>query len=443
MTEVTADAPLPSILCVDDEPGILSALRRLFRAKGFSVRIAESGRAGLDLLAAEPADLVISDMRMPEMDGAQFLAQVRQRWPDSKRLLLTGYADITSTMDAINNGEIYRYISKPWDDRDIELIVRGALQQRALELERRGLQETVQQQNNELKTLNADLEDKVKERTIELEKALQVSKTANERLKHNFITSIKVFTSLIELRDTNVAGHSRRVADMCRRIALQMKLDSKILNEVFVAGLLHEVGKVGFADDMMDTPVVMLNTKQLELFRKHPGRAAELLMPLAELKGSAEMIASQLERFDGAGYPNHLAGAQVPIGSKILIVACDYDSLQIGLLGQRKLDPEHAQKAIAQGSGRRYDPDVVDAFLMLHGGMSREQVQRTQRQECTLGLRDLLPGMVLSRDLITPSGLLMLTAGHVLDDVVIRKIIDFERSSALQLTADIWQDTKP
>lgn len=437
------DAPLPSILCVDDEPGILSALRRLFRAKGFDVRVAEGGQAGLDALAQQSADVVISDMRMPQMDGVAFLAQVRQRWPDTMRLLLTGYADITSTMGAINEGEIFRYIAKPWDDNDILLIVRSALQQRTLELERRRLQALVAAQNSELKILNADLEGAVAERTAKLEQTLAAVKVANERLKNNFITSIKVFTNLIELRKSDVAGHSRRVAELCRRMAVQLKLDSKIVHEVFIAGLLHEVGKVGFADDMLDTPVVMLTTKQLEHFRKHPTRAAELLMPLAELKGSVEMIASQLERFDGAGYPHRLAGEQVPIGSRILIVACDYDSLQIGLLGQRKLDPVQAQKAIVQGSGRRYDPEVVDAFTVLHGGMTREEVQKTQRGECTLPLRELLPGMVLSHDLITPSGLLMLTAGHVLDDVVIRKIIDFEHSSGLHLTADIWQDTKP
>lgn len=442
-SDTPIDAPLPSILCVDDEPGILSALRRLFRAKGFDVRVAEGGLAGLEALAQQSADVVISDMRMPQMDGVAFLAQVRQRWPDTMRLLLTGYADITSTMGAINEGEIFRYIAKPWDDNDILLIVRSALQQRSLELERRRLQALVAAQNNELKKLNADLEGVVAERTAKLEQTLAAVKGANERLKNNFITSVKVFTNLIELRKSDVAGHSRRVAELSRRIALQLKLDSKIVHEVFIAGLLHEVGKVGFPDDMIDTPVVMLTTKQLEQFRKHPARAAELLMPLAEIRGSVEMIASQLERFDGAGYPQRLAGEQIPIGSRILIVACDYDSLQIGLLGQRKLDPAQAQKAILQGSGRRYDPEVVDAFMVLHGGMTRDEVQKTQRAECTLPLRELLPGMVLSHDLITPSGLLMLTAGHVLDDVVIRKIIDFEHSSGLRLTADIWQDTKP
>ncbi|MES2115687.1 MAG: response regulator, partial [Pseudomonadota bacterium] len=105
-----------TVLFVDDEPNILSALRRLFRPRGYRVLTAESGAEGLEVLEREPVDLVISDMRMPEMDGARFLAQVRQRWPGVLRLLLTGYSDIQSIQDAINCGEIYRYITKPWDD---------------------------------------------------------------------------------------------------------------------------------------------------------------------------------------------------------------------------------------------------------------------------------------------------------------------------------------
>jgi len=442
-TQVTAQAPPPSLLCVGQEPGILLALKQLFQTKGFKVRTAASGQAALDFLVSEPADVVIVERRMVPMDGAAFLAQVHQRWPDTKRLLLSDDADVAWALAAIDQGQIYRYVVKPWDNNDMVLIVRAALQERALELECRQLRATIAQRNDKLESRNVDLEALVHERTTELEKSLQAVRASNERQKINFITSIKVFTNLIELRNSNVAGHSRRVADLCRRIAVQMKLDSKIVNDVFVAGLLHEVGKVGFADDMMDTPVVMLNTKQLEQFRKHPLRAAELLMPLAELRGSNEMIATQLERFDGAGYPNRLAGEQVPIGARILIVACDYDSLQIGLLGQRKMTPEQAQKAITNGSGRRYDPAVIQAFTVLNGGLSREEFRESLRQECTLKSSNLLAGMVLYRDLITPSGMRMLSAGHILDDAMVRKIIDFERLCDLQLSIDIWQDTKP
>ncbi|OIQ84086.1 hydrogenase transcriptional regulatory protein hupR1 [mine drainage metagenome] len=426
--------PVSSILCVDDEPSILSALRRLFRSKGMEVRLADSGRAGLEMLQAQGADLVISDMRMPEMDGVAFLEQVRQRWPGTMRLLLTGYADVSSIMGAINRGEIYRYIAKPWDDNDIILVVQGALQQRAMEQEQHRLQNLIEVQNEQLKVLNTGLEIKVAERTAELEQANHALQGANERLKSNFITSIKVFTGLIELRASQVAGHSRRVADLSRRIAMQLKLDNKQVQEVFVAGLLHEVGKVGFDDEMINTPVVMLNNRQLQEFRKHPLRTAALLMPLTELKSSADMIATQLERFDGAGYPNRLAGEQIPLGARILIEACDYDSLQIGALSQRKLSPDQAKESIVQGRGRRYDPQVVDAFVVCTEPVDALASGEKIPSEVSLKAMDLRVGMVLAHDLMTPNGLLMLTAGYVLDNAVIDKIIDFEKSMDLRLT---------
>lgn len=435
--EAIKEAAPATILCVDDEPSILSALRRLFRAKGFQVRVAEGGQAGLDVLAAEPVDLVISDMRMPEMDGVMFLEQVRQRWPDTMRLLLTGYADITSIMGAINRGEIYRYIAKPWDDNDIILIVRSALQHRALEQEQRRLQALIAAQNDALKLLNASLERKVLERTAALNQSNTALLGANDQLKNNFITTIKIFTSLIELRASHLAGHSRRVADLARRLAQKLGLGNKQAQEVFVAGLLHNIGKVGFDDELLNTPVVMLNTAQLQAFRKHPARATQLLFPLPELKGAADMIASHLERFDGAGYPNGLRDKQIPLGARILIVASDYDSLQIGTLAQRKLAPSKALDSIIAGSGKRYDPDVVTAMVQLMGETEHAVSAAPAPMDTVRKVRDLLSGMVLARDLMTPSGLLMLTAGHVLDDAVIGRIIDFEKSMGLHLAVEV------
>lgn len=142
-----ASEPQATILCVDDEANILSSLRRVFRAKGYRMLTAGSGREGLEILESEPVDLVISDMRMPEMDGARFLEYVRDRWPDTIRLLLTGHADIQSILDAINRGEIYRYITKPWDDSDITLVVRHALERKALEQEKKRLEALTRHQN--------------------------------------------------------------------------------------------------------------------------------------------------------------------------------------------------------------------------------------------------------------------------------------------------------
>lgn len=106
----------PTLLLVDDEQNILSSLRRLFRPLGYDILMAKNGREGLEVMENEVVDLVISDMRMPEMDGAEFLEQVAVRWPDTMRILLTGHADLSSAVSAINRGKIYKYINKPWED---------------------------------------------------------------------------------------------------------------------------------------------------------------------------------------------------------------------------------------------------------------------------------------------------------------------------------------
>ena len=147
-----------TVLLVDDEANVLSSLKRLFRPYGYRIFTAESGAAGLEIMQRETVDLVISDMRMPEMDGAQFLQKVNEQWPDTIRILLTGYAEISATIDAINKGHIYRYISKPWEDNDIVLAIKQALRQKQLERANQGLEELTRKQNEELKDLNANLE---------------------------------------------------------------------------------------------------------------------------------------------------------------------------------------------------------------------------------------------------------------------------------------------
>ena len=433
----TGSVRLPTILCVDDEPNILSSLRRLFRTQGFQVRVAESGLAGLALMESESIDLVISDMRMPEMDGAKFLEHVRTRWPDTVRLLLTGYADIDSIIEAINRGEIYRYITKPWDDHDIVLIVRQALERKTLEQEKKQLEALIVQQNEDLKILNASLEAKVEARTAELKVANDSLQGANEQLKSSFVTLIKVFSTILEMRGGNLSGHSRRVADLSRKIANKLGLDSKQIQEIFIAGLLHEIGKIGFADELLSTPVAMMKGLQMDAYRKHAVQAEQILLPLQDLKGASEIIRAQFERFDGTGFPERLSDEKIPIGARILTLTSDFDNMQIGTLTQRHLTPDEAKIIVVHSSGKRYDPEVVAAFVSVMNGPTKEETEKDRISESEVMARDLKVGDVLSRDLITPNGLLMLSTGHVLDQRTIRKIIDFERSGGLQLSAHV------
>jgi response regulator RpfG family c-di-GMP phosphodiesterase len=355
-------------------------------------------------------------MRMPEMDGVEFLEQVRLRCPDSVRLLLTGNADVRLILDAVNRGEIYRYITKPWDDHEMLLVVRHALERKAMVEEQRRLEALTHIQNEQLRELNHDLEAKVAVRTAELE-------ASNEKHKRNFLTSIQVFSSIVELRGANLAGHSRRVADLARRIAARLDVDARDAQQIFIAGLLHNIGKVGFSDSMLEMPVSRMNGDLLGQYRRYPERGEQLLMPLEDLREAAAIVRAHQERFDGEGYPDRLAGLDIALGARILALASDYDNLQIGVLVERHLRPDQAARIIIDSRGKRYDPMVVAAFEELVSG--RVPVEPTRDR--ALRVAELRPGMRTTRDLVRRDGSLLLSADHVLTERMIRQLADFER----------------
>lgn len=422
LASAPSGAPAATILCVDDEPNILAALRRLFRRENYRVVCAASAADGLAILGDESVDIVISDMQMPEMNGTEFLERVRQRWPSTVRMLLTGYADVESTIGAINRGEIYRYITKPWHENTMLSVVRDALDRQALEREKLRLEVLTQRQNEELRELNATLERRVRNRTAELSSAQRSLEASNERLKKNFLTLIKILSSMIELRAGTVAGQGRRVADLARRIALRMGLPAREAQDVFIAGLLHEIGKTGFPDDLLGMPESMLKGENLGRYRKYAQIGEQLLMPLEEMREVARVLRSHRERFDGTGFPDGTAGFDIPVGARILAVAHDFEALQQGLLVQQQMDARRAADLVAESRGKRYDPEVVEAFYDIRTGRSVAD----DIPEIAVGIIQVKPGMVLSRDLLSAEGALLLSADHVLNERMVQQLAEFE-----------------
>lgn len=419
----------PVVLLVDDEANILNSLRRTLRPKGYKVLIATSGEEALQILRSEAVDLVMSDMRMPIMDGAQLLAQVRQHWPDAMRLLLTGYADMESTVSAVNRGGIFRYISKPWDDDELCEILNQALIIRGVAREKQRLEILTVEQNKALQDMNANLEHKVHERTGELQAAHQELTLSNEKLKKSFFTSIQVFSNLIELRAGPLAGHGRRVADIGKKLAEKLGLSSNEKQEILLAGLLHDIGKIGFEDELLAKPVAKMNGDELGQYRKHPANGANALLALPDMKAVANIIRAHHERYDGKGFPANLSGLSIPMGARIIALASDYDDALIGAAFGRKATTEEATEFIAKGRSTRYDPTVVDAFLELSG-----RPRTAAAPERKIRTADLIVGQVLSRDIYSSDGVLLLAADYILDELLIRQIRDFEEREDLILT---------
>lgn len=410
-----AAAPHWTLLCVDDEPNILSALKRSLRTENWRVLTAGGGAEALELLARENIDLVISDMRMPVMDGAQLLEQVSQRWPACIRILLTGHADMNATVAAINRGRIFRYLNKPWDDDELRAVVRQGLDLLALERERQRLEVLTQQQNAQLHDANVLLEQRVSERTAELSKA-------HDKVKRSYMTSIKVFSGLLELREGRLAGHGRRVADMARKLANAMGLSDDETHQIFVAGLLHDIGLIGVPDTLLAKTVARHNAADTALFHRHAEIGEQALLPLEEMQPVAALIRAHHERFNGQGFPDKRAGNDIPMGARILAIVDTFDDLQNGHLVESALTSQEARTVIRHGRGTQFDPEVVDVFLHI----TEPDRPKAPPADVMMTTAQLEPEMVLARDLVSTTGVLMLTAGHVLNPLVIRRVREFE-----------------
>lgn len=172
------ETPKYTLLCVDDERNILNALKRLLRKENLRLLTGQSGKEGLEILAENEVHVVVSDQRMPEMNGTEFLKEVRERYPNIIRIILTGYTDVDSISEAINEGHIYKFFLKPWNDQNLKLEIRQAMEQYSLIQDNKRLHDQVIQQNEELKKINENLESIIEKRTRNLEfqnRALQIS----------------------------------------------------------------------------------------------------------------------------------------------------------------------------------------------------------------------------------------------------------------------------
>nr|WP_232505786.1 HD domain-containing phosphohydrolase [Burkholderia thailandensis] len=426
------DAPaVPVILIVDDEPSILSALKRLLRTARYQVVTAESGAAALDVLAAGEADLIISDMRMPGMTGAEFLARAQALHPDTMRILLTGYSEIDAVVSAINEGGVYRYLNKPWDDHDLLLTVKQALEQRRLRQQTARLFALTQQQNAELLAFSTELEAQVHARTEEIRQTVMFLEDAQRDLKRNFMTMIQVGANMIELRCGVMGGESRRIGELAKRLALASDMSELQAQDLHFAGLLHGIGKLSLPDELLRKSIDRMSAEESRQFHQHPLRAQMVLTPVAQLNHVSHIIRHQYERFNGRGTPDGLAGDDIPLGSRILAIARDYEGLQRGGVVNQRMQPEQAIALIKSQAGLRYDPEIVDRFAALVKDLATLGCN-TPYARITGG--QLLEGMRLADDLRTSRGVLLMTKGSVVSAHQVALVRRYEAQESTPFT---------
>lgn len=424
-----------SVLAVDDEPNIVSALRRTLRSRGFTVHTALGGAEGLQVLEAQPVDAIISDMRMPEMTGAQFLQAARMRMPEAVRILLTGYSDITSTVEAVNNGEIFRYLSKPWDDDVLLSVLHDGLERKRLARERDQLLALTKEQNARLATHAEQLEQKVQERTKDLQKATDDVKAAHARISADFQGTLKVLSTILEQRPGLTGGCARRVADHVKNLGPRVGLCGEHLQDTIYAALLEDLGKLTFSEKWLTTPMHALTGRDRDEFMKHPLNADGYLMSLQSLRGAGRVLRSLYERWDGKGVSENLRGEAIPLGSRVLRAASEYERLRAGSIETRAFSHQDACNWLKNGSDTRFDPKVSQALVAL---LNEEASAPATRK---LPVSSLKAGMVIAQDLTMGIGLLLLSKDHLLDDAMIRRLDSFQRRVGKDIEVTVYRST--
>ncbi|PYY92283.1 two-component system response regulator [Pseudomonas sp. TKO26] len=416
---------LPGVLLVDSQDTVLQRLHQLLSAHDYRLYLAHDASEALQVMAREEVDLVISAAHLPQVDGATLLARLHQDYPATTRILLTGDPDLKLIAKAINEGEIYRYLSKPWDDQELLLTLRQALDHQHSERERQRLEALAQQQNRELKAVNALLEKRVAARTAELQQTADMLDLAYEELKHSYATGAELFSLLVNQRLPSDKQTNRRIIELVRAYCKVQGIDAVAQRDLAMAAALHNIGKLSWSDSMMITPADLLHHHERERYRAYPAQSESLLMTLEPVQDAARLIRHHQEHWDGTGFPDHLKGEAIPLGSRLLKLAVDFVELQCGLILERRMNSDEALVFIRKYAGRLYDPQLVEGFI---------QVCSVYLSDVTLGdpsvkvlsTRELQAGMVLARNLNADNGMLLLNAGKVLSMPLVDKLIAFE-----------------
>jgi putative nucleotidyltransferase with HDIG domain len=403
------------VLLVDDEENILRAITRLLMDEEFAILTASSGEEGIAVLkSTADVGLILSDQRMPGMSGAEFLEQARQVAPNAVRMVLTGYADVSAAVDAINKGGACRYLAKPWNDEMLVQSVREGVQLYRLAEENRRLNELVIKQNAELQEWNTNLRGRVLEQTAKIRQQNEELQQLTAEATQNYQNSILAFSGLIGLLDPLARHHSRNVTALAEGVARELGLLAAEVETVRIAALLHDIGEIGMDPAILRHSKEGMTDEQLAEYRQHPVRGQAVVDMVEGLRPAGVLIRHHHERFDGTGFPDELAGAAIPLGARIIAMADFIDSTIARLEARGAV--EKALALAGERLGTVLDQQLFPLFtkqVQLHYQVLADREQMVEKE---LQPKDLRVGMVLAREVTSGTGLLLLGKGVTLDE---------------------------
>ncbi|MGH7677559.1 MAG: HD domain-containing phosphohydrolase [Gemmatimonadaceae bacterium] len=335
----TGPAPRERLLVVDDEDTIRLVLAKYLRTRGFDVTTAESGDAALEALSRSTFDLMLCDVRMPGLSGVELVPEVRRLHPNLGIVMLSAVNDAPTATEAMSHG-VLDYLTKPIELQHLHDAVQRALHKRML----------VSEQNR----FERALREEVAQRTRELERE-------KAQLHDVTVGVIESLVNAMEAKDLFQRGHSARVSQLAASIAHHLGLAPDVVEDVRIAGRVHDVGNIGIRSDVLGKPAP-LDPHEVEHVREHVRISVEILSPLRHIERAVEFVGDHHERWDGAGYPNARAGDRISIGGRILAVADAFDSLISKRAFREPVGTDEALGILERDAGAHFDPGVLAAL---------------------------------------------------------------------------------
>lgn len=335
----------PSILIIDDDESASRTLSLIFRERGYKTETAETGREAIEKAQRRFFNLALLDVKLPDRQGIDLIAPLKKIHPDMVVLVVTAYASLDTTVQALNKGAS-AYITKPLNMDEVLARVREVLEKQRLLIENRRLYEEAQQELAERK------------------RAEEESRRYAERLQELIDDITKAIALTTEMRDPYTSGHQQRVTRLACAIAKEMGLKKKVIAGIRVAGSLHDIGKMYIPGEIL-TRTGALTEIEFDLVKTHPEAGYSILKMIEFPWPVAQIVLQHHERMDGSGYPAGLSGDDILLEAKILGVADVVEAMASHRPYRPALGIDKALEEISQKRGSLYDPEVVDACLKL------------------------------------------------------------------------------
>ena len=400
-----------TVLLVDDEENILKALQRLLMDEDFDIETATSGEAALEKLQSlENVGLIVSDQRMPGMNGAEFLGRSRDVFPHAQRILLTGYSDINATIEAINKGGAGRYLSKPWDDDELTQAIRDAVELYLQSAEKRRLNEIINRQNEDLEAWNESLKKRLLQTTATIREQNQAIKSLDDKTPLAILT--RTFDNFFEIMGDRAAVHARTVSTLVTDVARRMGLDAETVASFRLAALLHDAGKFGIHSPTLQKHTEEMSESEVSDYHQHPTRGEEMFSRVEELASILPLIRSHHEAFDGSGFPDGLRGETIPLGARLIAIA---DHIEKSAHSVEHSRADYALMNARFRGGTLLDPLLVTKFQAITKIVYFVGMKAGTVVEVEIAPAELIPGMVIAVDVESGSGVLLMQKGSILD----------------------------